>query len=242
MKSSTLPFAIPANHSQIKVVTSFDELVSAPLDNGINALCWQRDPIPAEGFCEIIHGLGAIEEITPLDEDDLNALSLSVTGIAARTLLIQDQRLLRDTGLDPMLDCIPAYPRDANPGPVPIDVYDFHADSATALADTYLCSYNVAASEGICNEDAIRYVDIPEIRAKLLDQYGGNDDMTFLEYLKNNFYDLHYTYAPQANPFSFGLGNLWRIATKYPASPVPPCIHRAPTTQPGEHPRLLLIS
>lgn len=237
-----LPFAIPPSHGQIKVVASFDELISTPLDNGINALCWQREPVTAEGFREIVENLGVIEEITPLDEDDLNALSLSDAGKAARRLLIQDQRLLRNAGLDPMLDCIPAYPRDANEGPVPIDVYDFHADSATVIADTFLCSYNVAASEGIRNEDAVRYVDIPEIRAKLLTRHGGSDDEAFLGFLKDNFYDLHYTYAPQVEPYSFGLGNLWRIATKCPASPVPPCIHRAPTTQPGQHPRLLLIS
>jgi hypothetical protein len=45
-----------------------------------------------------------------------------------------------------------------------------------------------------------------------------------------------------AQPFSFGLGNLWRIAVDYPGNPVPPCIHRAPTTRPEQRARLLLIS
>ena len=48
--------------------------------------------------------------------------------------------------------------------------------------------------------------------------------------------------AQMAEPFSFGLGNLWRIAVEYPDSPVPPCVHRAPATIPGRPPRLLLIS
>ena len=36
-----------------------------------------------------------------------------------------------------------------------------------------------------------------------------------------NCYDLQYAPTPQAQPFSFGLGNLWRIAVEYPDSPVP---------------------
>jgi len=63
-----------------------------------------------------------------------------------------------------------------------------------------------------------------------------------LEYLNENFYDLHYAPVEGAQPFSFGLGNFWRIATEYPGSPVPPCIHRAPPDAPGRAPRLLLIS
>jgi hypothetical protein len=85
-------------------------------------------------------------------------------------------------------------------------------------------------------------VDIPEIRAELLRLYGGNDDAGFLEYLAENFYDLHYAPLARARPFSFGIGNLWRIAIKYPGSPVPPCVHRAPLTLPGQPARLLLIS
>jgi hypothetical protein len=60
--------------------------------------------------------------------------------------------------------------------------------------------------------------------------------------LQDRCYHLHYAAAPQARPFSFGTGNLWRIAVEYPGSPVPPCIHRAPPTHPGQAPRLLLIS
>ena len=41
---------------------------------------------------------------------------------------------------------------------------------------------------------------------------------------------LHYAPLPHARSFSFGKGNLWRIAVDYPGSPVPPCIHRAPAT------------
>jgi hypothetical protein len=85
-------------------------------------------------------------------------------------------------------------------------------------------------------------VDIPATRAELLRLFGGEDNDDFREYLKENCYDLHYAPIPTARPFSFGLGNLWRIAVDYPCSPVPPCLHRAPETLPGQPPRLLLIS
>ena len=68
------------------------------------------------------------------------------------------------------------------------------------------------------------------------------EDAGFLEYLADGFYDLHYVPAPGARPVPFGLFNLWRIATAYPSSPVPPCVHRAPLTLPGQPARLLLIS
>ena len=125
---------------------------------------------------------------------------------------------------------------------MPTDVYSFHVDSATVEADTWLCTYAEASSEGLSNEEAIRRVDIPETRALLLEEFGGEDDEAFAEYLADNCYDLHYLPLPGAQPFSFGVGNLWRIATQYPGSPVLPCIHRAPATVPGRPPRLLLIS
>jgi hypothetical protein len=121
-------------------------------------------------------------------------------------------------------------------------VYSFHADSAPVATDTFLCSYTESSSEGLRNEDARRCVEVAETRAALLERFGGNDDDAFLAYLRENCYDLHYVPISQAQPFSFGLGNLWRIAVDYPGSPVPPCVHRAPATIPGRPPRLLLIS
>jgi hypothetical protein len=122
------------------------------------------------------------------------------------------------------------------------DVFSFHTDSAAVETDTYLCTYHGPASEGLRNDEAQRRVDIPETRAELRKLYGGEDDDAFLEFLNENCYDLHYALVAQARPFSFGVGNLWRIAVDWPGSPVPPCIHRAPETLPGQSPRLLLIS
>ena len=131
---------------------------------------------------------------------------------------------------------------DEEPGPVPTDVFSFHADSAPVEADTWLCTYHGAPSEGLRNEDAQRRVDIPATRAKLLKLYGGADDADFREYLREHCYDLHYAAATGAQPYSFGLHNLWRIAVDWPGSAVLPCVHRAPITQPGDPLRLLLIS
>ena len=156
--------------------------------------------------------------------------------------MLADMCLLRDLDLDPVLNCIFAYPQDEDAAPVATDVFSFHADSAPVEADTWLCTYYGATSEGLSNEQALKKVNIPEIRQALLEIFGGEDNEDFLNYLNENFYDLHYAATPGANPYSFGLGNLWRIATEYPGCPVPPCIHRAPLPSPGSTPRLLLIS
>jgi len=234
------PLHLPGDYARIHIVHSFQELLTTPLVQGINALCWPRQ---LEGdFNEVVEKLGGCEGVLPLDEDLLQALPLSPSGQVAIATMLQDHRLLQEHGLAPELNCIRAYPRDEAPDIVPTDVYSFHADSATTEADTYLCTYHGASSEGLRNDQALRRVDIPEIRADLLQQYGGEDDEDFQAYLSDHCYDLHYAPAPQAQPFSFGLGHLWRVAVDYPDSPVPPCIHRAPDQAPDDPPRLLLIS
>ena len=225
---------------RIKQVHGFQELVATPFAGGINALCWERT-LPG-GFGEVVARLGFGEGMMNLDEARLRALPLGDAGRAAVGFILEDQRLLRDHGLAPELNCIKNYPRDEDPGAVSTDVYSFHADSAPVPADTWLCTYHGPASEGLRNDEAQRRVDIPETRAELFKLFGGEDDDGFREFLRENCHDLHYAPVPLARPFSFGLGNLWRIALDYPGSPVPPCIHRAPETLPGQPPRLLLIS
>ena len=223
-----------------KIVNTLDELINTPFDKSTNALCWKRTL--SGNFDEIAIQFSGYSEILSLEEADLYSLDLSKDGQAARDLLVQDLGLLRKLGLEPALDCIPFYPRDSNSDPVATDVYSFHVDTANINADTYLCSYNLTPSEGLLNSDAIRRVDIPETRSELLKRYGNDDDEGFTEYLRENHFDLHYLPVSPAAPYSFGLGNLWRIATDCPNSPTLPCIHRAPTTQIGQPPRLLLIS
>lgn len=234
------PFSLPPDYARIRLVESFDELLATPFEDGVNALCWQRTL--AGDFGEVVRQLRCGKGITVLDDDLLRELPVSAAGRAAIEILLEDQRLLRERDLDPVLNCIHGYPRDDDAGPVRTDVFSFHADSATTEADTWLCTYHGLASEGLRNDEARRRVDIPGIRAELLQRFGGEDDGAFREYLNENCYDLHYAPVAGARPFSFGTGNLWRIATDWPGSPVPPCIHRAPETQPGEPPRLLLIS
>lgn len=232
-------FQLP-DYRRIKQVQSFNELVSTPFADGVNALCWPRR-LPGD-FGEVLGHFVGSEAIMSLDDARLQALPVSAAGRVAIEILLADLQLLRDHDLDPALNCINGYPRDDSPGPVPTDVFSFHADSATTEADTYLCTYHGLASEGLRNEEARRRVDVPETRAELLKLYGGADDADFRVFLNENCYDLHYAPIPPAQPFSFGLGNLWRIAIDYPGCPVPPCVHRAPHTFLGQPPRLLLIS
>jgi hypothetical protein len=232
-------FELPADYPRVQRVNSFQELVTTPWGNGVNALCWPRT-LPGN-FGEIIQLIGGSEAIMVLDDVQLRRLPVSAAGRQAVEIMLADLQLLREQALDPALNCIHGYPRDEQPGPVATDVFSFHADSAPVAADTYLCTYHGPPSEGLRHEEAQRKIDLPAIRAELLQRFGGEDGDAFREYLNEHCYDLHYTPSPNARPFSFGLGNLWRIANEWPGSPVPPCVHRAPETRPGQS-RLLLIS
>jgi hypothetical protein len=234
-----LRFISPTGYDRIKVVNSFDELVTTPFGPEINALCWSR---ALEGdFSELAAVFSHEDEIVSLNEEVLTGLSLNGSGRIAADTVLKDLALLREQGLSPSLECVPRYMRDE--GPVPTDVYSFHADRATVPTDTYLCSYNGPASEGLRNDQARRHIEVPATRAALLKQFQQEEEMgDFEAYLRENCYDLHYAALNGAVPFSFGIGNLWRIAVEYPGSPVPPCLHRAPATLPDAPPRLLLIS
>ncbi|MEY4484486.1 MAG: hypothetical protein RL693_1938 [Verrucomicrobiota bacterium] len=233
-------FILSSDYPRIKRVQSFHELITTPFGDSVNALCWQRQ-LPGD-FGEVVARLAISEGITTLEEATLRSLPVSEAGKIAIEFMLEDQRMLREHDLEPVLNGIDGYPRDEEPGPVPTDVFSFHADSAPVETDTWLCTYHGFSSEGLRNEEAIRRIDIPVTRAELFKLYGGDDDDDFLEYLSDHCYDLHYAPVAQAQPFSFGLGNLWRIAVDYPGSPVPPCVHRAPETRPGDPVRLLLIS
>lgn len=235
----TSPTSPPA-HPRIRVVGGFHELLNTPFADGVNALCWPR-VLPGD-FGEVVKLLSPGDGIVPLDEELLRSLPLGAAGRVAAEVMLEDLRLLREQDLDPELNCIHHYLRDETDCPITTDVFSFHADSATEETDTWLCTYHGFPSEGVPNEEVRRLVDIPEVRAELLRLHGGPDDGAFREFLAENCYDLHYAPLPLARPYSFGIGNLWRIATDWPGNPVPPCIHRAPVTQAGDLVRLLLIS
>ena len=230
----------PPGYGRVRIVDSFQELVATPFGGGVNALCWPRRL--NGNFAEVVRHLAVTDDVTPVDESLLRALPLGPEGRAAVATLVEDLERLRAHGLAPSLDCIRRYPRDEETGTVSTDVYSFHADSATVETDTWLCTYYGPSSEGLRNDEARRRVDAPATRAELLRRFGGEDDESFHEFLSEHCYDLHYEALPAARPFAFGLGNLWRIAVAWPGCPVPPCVHRAPETFPGQPPRLLLIS
>lgn len=203
---------------------------------GVNALCWERT-LPGD-FAAVARALPRGEEpIVALDAARLGGLALSEAGRVAAGVMLEDFRRLRDLELTPELNAIWDYPRDVD-AIVPTDVFSWHVDSATAPADTWLCTYFGAASEGLPNAEARRRVEDPETWAALRREFGGTDETEFAAWLAENCYDLHY----EARPWSFGVGHLWRIAAEYEGSPVLPCIHRAPATVAGAGPRLLLIS
>ncbi len=232
-------FSLPADYRRIRRVCSFEELVAARFADGVNALCWERE-VP-DGFAEVARHFAGRCGINTLEEEELAALPLSAGGRVAVEFMLADQRRLRECGVEPVLDYIDGYLRDATDCPVPTDVFSWHADSANTEADTWLCTYLGSPSEGLRDDEAVRRVDVTETRVALLALHGGRDDEAFREHLNEHCFDLHYVPVPGARPFSFGVGNLWRIATEHPGCPVPPCIHRAPETPPGAPPRLLLI-
>jgi hypothetical protein len=235
---SSPPPSTSAQH--IRMVGSFDELISARFAGDINALCWPRQL--RGDFQNVIDALRTDDGMTTIEDDDLRALRLRPEGAVARDVLLADQALLRSHGLAPSLDCITGYARDNTADLIPTDVYSFHVDRAPIPADTFLCTYIGSSSEGLANAAAIRRIDIADTRAQLLKAYGGTDDDGFAADLSARCYDLHYWPRPGAEPYAFGLGNLWRIAIAYPDCPVLPCIHRAPPLPVGAPARLLLIS
>lgn len=240
MQPITVSSSFVLDHPRIQLVASFEELVATPFADGVNALCWPR--ILQGDFAEVVALLGPGEDIVTLDEERLRSLPANKAGQVAIEQMLTDLQRLRDLDREPVLNCIHAYPRDGESGPVATDVFSFHTDSAPVEADTWLCTYYGPPSEGLLNEEAQKRVDIPEIRAELLRLFGGEDGDDFREWLGEHCYDLHYAPLPHARPYSFGLGNIWRIAVDWPGSPVPPCIHRAPEHSAGDAPRLLLIS
>ncbi len=223
--------------NQVQRVTNFKDLISAPFQGEINAICWHRQ---LKGdFAEIVNKLELDGNITVVDQEQLLNLSLSGEGQLAREILLQDWKLLEEHGASPVLNVILNYDRDDCFPFFPTDVYSFHVDRSPVPTDTFLCTYYGEASEILPNAQAEKKVLIPEIREELERLFGGNAE-DFEAFLSEQCFDLHYREKPDASITSLGLGNLWRLAVEHPESPVRPCIHRAPKEKSGQ-PRLLLI-
>ena len=226
-----------SDKSQIGVVTAFSDLVNTHFKREMNALCWYRN---LEGdFNEIVTKLSLKENITEVFPEDLIALQLSEKGNTARKIILNDLQLLADFGASPSLNLLKCYERDDEFDFISTDVYSFHVDRSPIATDTFLCTYHGAASDIISNSQADQKILIPEVRAKLKELHDGTEE-EFEDFLKENYFDLHYQLHPDAEPVNLGLGHLWRLAVDHPKQQVLPCIHRAPVENDGEY-RLLLI-
>lgn len=226
-----------SDNGQIGVVSNFSELVNTNFKGEMNALCWYRN---LEGdFKEIVDRLQLKENITEVYPEDLLALKLSDKGNRAREIILDDLRLLADFGASPSLNLLKCYERDNEFDFISTDVYSYHVDRSPIATDTFLCTYHGAASDIISNEQAEQKILIPEIRKKLAALHEGSSG-EFENFLKENYFDLHYQAQPNAVPINLGLGHLWRLAVDHPKQQVPPCIHSAPIENEGEY-RLLLI-
>lgn len=226
-----------SDSSQIGVVSNFSELAHTDFKGELNALCWYRN---LEGdFSEIVSQLRLKENITEVYPEDLIALQLSEKGNIAREIVLNDLQLLTDYGASPSLNLLKCYDRDDEFDFISTDVYSFHVDRSPIATDTFLCTYHGAASDIISNSQAVQKILIPEIRTKLEQLYDGPSE-DFENFLKENYFDLHYQAHSDAEPINLGLGHLWRLAVDHPKQKVLPCIHRAPRENEGEY-RLLLI-
>jgi hypothetical protein len=226
-----------SDSSQIGMVSTFSELVNTDFVGETNALCWHRN---LEGdFKEIVDKLQLKENITEVDSKELLALQLSEKGNIAREMILNDLRLLTDFGASPSLNLLKCYERDDEFDFISTDVYSYHVDRSPIATDTFLCTYHGAASDIISNEHAEQKILIPEIRKKLAALHDGPSE-EFENFLKENYFDLHYQAQPHVAPINLGLGHLWRLAVDHPQQRVLPCIHRAPIEKHGEY-RLLLI-
>jgi hypothetical protein len=215
---------------------SFQELISTPFRNEINAICWQRQ---LEGdFSEIVRKIPLTDNIAIISKDDLLALDLTEAGQLARDIIISDISLLEAEGAAPVLNLISAYPSEEDDSFFSTDVYSYHVDSSPVPTVTFLCTYYGECSEILPNEDAIQKISIPEIREGLKNLYDV-EDSDFGDFANEYFFDLHYEPKIGAMPVNLGIGNLWRLAVKHPEADVLPCIHRAPREN-GE-PRLMMI-
>lgn len=225
----------PQAESQIQRVTNFQDLVSTPFNEKINAIGWMRN-IKGD-FAEIVSKIDGNENITVVDEVLLRELSLSEQGNLARKIILNDLQLLTAHGAAPVLNVIKCYDRDDDYPFFPTDVYSFHVDRSPIPTDTFLCTYYGVPSDILPNSEAVQKITIPEIRDELKKLYGEGDE-GFEAFLTENFFDLHYQPKPNALPISLGIGHIWRLAIDYPDSKIPPCVHRAPKEKTE---RLLLI-
>ncbi len=226
-----------SGNPQVRVVSTFSELVYSDFLGEANAICWSRN-LPGD-FKEIVARLDLKGNMTEVSVEDLLALQLSEQGHVAREIILKDMQLLTDYGASPCLNLLKSYERDDEFDFISTDVYSYHVDRSPIETDTFLCIYHGAASEILPNNQVEQKILIPEIREQLKQLHAG-PETEFEAFLEEYFFDLHYRAKADVKPVNLGTGNLWRLAVDHPAQQVLPCVHRAPVENDGEY-RLLLI-
>ena len=226
-----------SDHDQIKVVSTFSELVHSNFRADMNAICWYRNLVG--DFKEIVDKLELKENITEVSIEELLALELSQQGNLARGIILRDVQLLTDFGASPSLNLLKSYERDEELDFISTDVYSYHIDRSPIETDTFLCTYHGPATDILPHDQVDQKILIPEIREKLKKLHDGSE-AKFETFLEDYFFDLHYQPKPGTKPVSLGSGHLWRLAVDHPTQQVLPCVHRAPIEKNGEY-RLLLI-
>ncbi|WDE14771.1 DUF1826 domain-containing protein [Acinetobacter schindleri] len=226
-----------SGNPQVRVVSTFSELVYSDFLGEANAICWSRNL--SGDFKEIVAKLDLKGNMTEVSIEDLLALQLSEQGHVAREIILKDMQILTDYGASPSLNLLKCYERDDEFDFISTDVYSYHVDRSPIETDTFLCTYHGAASEILPNDQVEQKILIPEIREQLKQLHDG-PETEFKAFLEEYFFDLHYRAKADAKPVNLGTGNLWRLAVDHPAQQVLPCVHRAPAENDGEY-RLLLI-
>ncbi|MFW1829236.1 DUF1826 domain-containing protein [Acinetobacter sp. ULE_I092] len=210
-----------SDNNQVRVVTTFSELINTTFQGEINAICWNRDLLG--NFKEIVSKLELKENITEVSTEDLLALQLSEKGILARDIILRDIQLLTDFGASPSLNLLKHYEQDQDLDFISTDVYSFHVDRSPIETDTFLCTYHGTASDIISNDQVEQKILIPEIREKLKALHDG-PEAEFETFLQEYFFDLHYQPKPDSEPVNLGSGHLWRLAVDHPTQQVLPCV------------------
>jgi len=226
-----------SENSQIRLVSTFDELLHTKFQGAMNAIGWHRNL--AGDFKEIVAKLQLKENVTAVSIAEVLALSLSQRGNMAREVILNDLKLLADFGALPTLNLIKCYERDEELEFISTDVYSYHVDRSPIATDTFLCTYYGAASDIIPNHQVEQQILIPATRQKLKDVYDG-PETGFEAFLETYFFDLHYRAKANAHPLNLGIGHLWKLAVDHPQQQALPCVHRAPIENEDEY-RLLLI-
>ena len=226
-----------SDNPQVRVVSTFSELVYSDFLGEANAICWSRNL--SGDFKEIVAKLDLKENMIEVSVEDLLALQLSEQGHVAREIILKDMQLLTDYGDSPCLNLLKCYERDDEFDFISTDVYSYHVDRSPIETDTFLCTYHGAASDILPNDQVEQKILIPEIREQLKQLHDGSET-EFETFLEEYFFDLHYRAKADVKPVNLGTGNLWRLSVDHPAQQVLPCVHRAPVENDGEY-RLLLI-